>query len=202
MHGAAHTATEVILGLSPLVVALAIFVLTYAVIVTERINRAIIANRKASGPAWVVGDVNWDLERVHGLSVYLPLGEDLILPITITETSAAPGPAAVRHTPTMPSARWPRGRPHPRRGPTPAGGPRDSRDLALEPLHRHTLANQFVEVGRLRHQIGGVANRPRLEPGQRGEIDKTPLTIQFFVGGIAHGHVRPAGERVELADVA
>ncbi|MFA5081633.1 MAG: ArsB/NhaD family transporter [Hydrogenophilaceae bacterium] len=43
MHGAAHNATEVIWGLSPLIVALTIFVLTYAVIVTERINRAIVA---------------------------------------------------------------------------------------------------------------------------------------------------------------
>ncbi|MDD4882286.1 MAG: ArsB/NhaD family transporter [Gallionellaceae bacterium] len=43
MHGAAHTATEIIWGLSPLIVALTIFVLTYAVIVTERINRAIVA---------------------------------------------------------------------------------------------------------------------------------------------------------------
>ena len=43
MHGAADTASQVILGLSPLVVALTVFVLTYAVIVTERINRAIVA---------------------------------------------------------------------------------------------------------------------------------------------------------------
>jgi Na+/H+ antiporter NhaD/arsenite permease-like protein len=43
MHGAAPTATEVILGLSPLVVSLTIFVLTYAVIVTEKINRSIVA---------------------------------------------------------------------------------------------------------------------------------------------------------------
>jgi Na+/H+ antiporter NhaD/arsenite permease-like protein len=44
MHGAAHpTVTEVILGLSPLLVSLTVFVLTYAVIVTERINRAIVA---------------------------------------------------------------------------------------------------------------------------------------------------------------
>jgi Na+/H+ antiporter NhaD/arsenite permease-like protein len=43
MHFTAHQVSEVILGWSPLVVALAIFVLTYAVIVTERINRAIVA---------------------------------------------------------------------------------------------------------------------------------------------------------------
>ncbi|MDD5240531.1 MAG: ArsB/NhaD family transporter [Sulfuricella sp.] len=43
MHGAAHSISEVIFGLSPLLVSLAIFVFTYAVIVTERINRAIVA---------------------------------------------------------------------------------------------------------------------------------------------------------------
>jgi Na+/H+ antiporter NhaD/arsenite permease-like protein len=43
MHGAPAHSAEVILGWSPLVVALAVFVLTYAVIVTERINRAIVA---------------------------------------------------------------------------------------------------------------------------------------------------------------
>ncbi|MDP2786220.1 MAG: SLC13 family permease, partial [Sulfurimicrobium sp.] len=43
MHGAAATATQVLFGLSPLLVSLAIFVITYAVIVTERINRAIVA---------------------------------------------------------------------------------------------------------------------------------------------------------------
>ena len=43
MHGAAPSASAVILGLSPLIVALSVFVLTYAVIVTERINRAIVA---------------------------------------------------------------------------------------------------------------------------------------------------------------
>lgn len=43
MHGPAHLSSNVILGLSPLVVALTVFVLTHAVIVTERINRAIVA---------------------------------------------------------------------------------------------------------------------------------------------------------------
>ncbi|MDD5330943.1 MAG: ArsB/NhaD family transporter [Sulfuricella sp.] len=43
MHGAASSAAEVIFGLSPLLVSLGVFVLTYAVIVTEKINRAIVA---------------------------------------------------------------------------------------------------------------------------------------------------------------
>ncbi|MDD5403680.1 MAG: ArsB/NhaD family transporter [Sulfuricella sp.] len=42
MHGAT-SATQVLFGLSPLLVSLAIFVATYAIIVTEKINRAIVA---------------------------------------------------------------------------------------------------------------------------------------------------------------
>ncbi|HUW51692.1 MAG TPA: ArsB/NhaD family transporter [Sulfuricella sp.] len=43
MHGALHTASQVVFGLSPLLVSLSIFVLTYAIIVTEKINRSIVA---------------------------------------------------------------------------------------------------------------------------------------------------------------
>jgi Na+/H+ antiporter NhaD/arsenite permease-like protein len=43
MHGSAHAITQVIFGLSPLLVSLTVFVLTYAVIVTEKINRSIVA---------------------------------------------------------------------------------------------------------------------------------------------------------------
>lgn len=42
MHGTENL-TRTIFDWSPLVVSLAIFVLTYAVIVTERINRALVA---------------------------------------------------------------------------------------------------------------------------------------------------------------
>ncbi|MHB9101205.1 MAG: SLC13 family permease, partial [Sulfuricella sp.] len=42
MHGAASTA-QLFLGLSPLVVSLTVFGLTYAAIVTEKINRSIVA---------------------------------------------------------------------------------------------------------------------------------------------------------------
>lgn len=42
VHGE-QSVSQVILGLSPLVVSLSIFVLTYAVIVTERINRSVVA---------------------------------------------------------------------------------------------------------------------------------------------------------------
>ena len=43
MHGAAPSMSQVIFDLSPLMVSLTVFVLTYALIVTERINRAIVA---------------------------------------------------------------------------------------------------------------------------------------------------------------
>ncbi len=43
MHGATSSVSEVIFGLSPLAVSLTVFVLTYAVIVTEKINRSIVA---------------------------------------------------------------------------------------------------------------------------------------------------------------
>lgn len=43
MAPAEHAVSQVILGLSPLAVALTIFVLTYVVIVTERINRSVVA---------------------------------------------------------------------------------------------------------------------------------------------------------------
>lgn len=43
MHGIAASVSQVLFGLSPLLISLAIFVATYAVIVTERINRAIVA---------------------------------------------------------------------------------------------------------------------------------------------------------------
>ncbi len=43
MHGSSMGASQVIFGLSPLLVSLTVFVLTYAVIVTEKINRSIVA---------------------------------------------------------------------------------------------------------------------------------------------------------------
>lgn len=43
MHGATDFTTQVIFGWSPLAVSLGIFLVTYAVIVTERINRSLVA---------------------------------------------------------------------------------------------------------------------------------------------------------------
>lgn len=43
MHGVAEFSTQVIFGWSPLIVSLAIFLVTYAMIVSEQINRALVA---------------------------------------------------------------------------------------------------------------------------------------------------------------
>lgn len=43
MHGDAPSVTQVIFGLSPLLISVAVFLFTYAIIVTEKINRSIVA---------------------------------------------------------------------------------------------------------------------------------------------------------------
>ena len=55
--------------------------------VTSALEAAIVAEAHRSGSPWIKPDQVWDLDDVHGLSVFLPLGEDLELPIVITETS-------------------------------------------------------------------------------------------------------------------
>ena len=73
-------------------------IVTRAQRLTTELDKTIVANRKFSGPSWVASGANWDLDNVHGLSVYLPLGEDLILPITIAETSPiTPGRVITRY---------------------------------------------------------------------------------------------------------
>jgi parallel beta-helix repeat protein len=54
-------------------------------LVTE-LDLAIVAEQHRSGVPWMITNT-WDLDNVHGLSIFLPLGEDLELPISITETS-------------------------------------------------------------------------------------------------------------------
>lgn len=51
------------------------------------VDTAVVAEAHRSGSPWMAMDREWDLDGVRGLSVFLPLGEDLELPITITETS-------------------------------------------------------------------------------------------------------------------
>jgi parallel beta-helix repeat protein len=55
--------------------------------VTEALTTAVIAEAHRSGSPWLALDQVWNLDNVHGLSIFLPLGEDLQLPIVITETS-------------------------------------------------------------------------------------------------------------------
>jgi parallel beta-helix repeat protein len=53
--------------------------------VTTALKTAIVAEQHRSGEPWMMPDRTWNLENVHGASVFLPLGEDLHL--IITETS-------------------------------------------------------------------------------------------------------------------
>lgn len=43
MHGVTPSASQVIFGLSPLLISMAVFLFTYAIIITEKINRSIVA---------------------------------------------------------------------------------------------------------------------------------------------------------------
>jgi hypothetical protein len=66
--------------------------------VMSALEVAIVAEAHRSGSPWIKPDQVWDLDDVHGLSVFLPLGEDLELPIVITETSPiTPGLVISRH---------------------------------------------------------------------------------------------------------
>lgn len=62
-------------------------IVTAAQAVTTALEVAVVAERHRSGIPWVATDRIWNLDNVHGLSIFLPLGEDLELPILITETS-------------------------------------------------------------------------------------------------------------------
>jgi hypothetical protein len=59
---------------------------------------AIVAEEHRSGRPWLALDRVWGLDDAHGLSIFLPLGEDLELPILITETSTiTPGLVLTRN---------------------------------------------------------------------------------------------------------
>ncbi len=55
--------------------------------VTQALSAAVITEQHRSGSPWLALDRAWDLDNAHGLSIFLPLGEDLELPLVITETS-------------------------------------------------------------------------------------------------------------------
>jgi hypothetical protein len=54
--------------------------------VINALQSAVVAEAHHSGNPWMAPDRTWNLENTHGLSIFLPLGEDLELPILITET--------------------------------------------------------------------------------------------------------------------
>jgi hypothetical protein len=52
-----------------------------------------------NGSPWVYPDRIWSLDRVHGLSIFLPLGEDLLLEVPSAQALAAPAEAAAVNLP-------------------------------------------------------------------------------------------------------
>lgn len=52
------------------------------------LGTAIVAEQHRSGSPWVIPDRVWDLDNVHGLSIFLPLGEDLQLPMRIVSDTS------------------------------------------------------------------------------------------------------------------
>ena len=54
--------------------------------VIDTLDQALVAEAHQSGTPWVNLDQRWDLDDVHGLSIFLPLGEDLELPLPVTTT--------------------------------------------------------------------------------------------------------------------
>ncbi|HSN76214.1 MAG TPA: clostripain-related cysteine peptidase [Anaerolineae bacterium] len=51
-----------------------------------RLSTAVVAERHRSDHPWMQPQELWNLDATHGLSIYLPLGEDLELPIVVTDT--------------------------------------------------------------------------------------------------------------------
>lgn len=57
--------------------------------VQDTLDTAIVAEEHQSGSPWVKPAETWNFAGANGLSIFLPLGEDLELPITITETTGS-----------------------------------------------------------------------------------------------------------------
>jgi hypothetical protein len=65
--------------------------------VIAALDRAIVANQRKSGYPWKFPTRYWNLDNAHGLSIFLPLGEDLEFVITPTQTLASnPTPRTLR----------------------------------------------------------------------------------------------------------
>jgi Na+/H+ antiporter NhaD/arsenite permease-like protein len=86
MASTEHAVSQVILGWSPLVVSLSIFVLTYLVIVTERINRSVVALLGAG--LMVFSGVLNQMEAFHGIDLNtISLLTGMMVIVAITQKS-------------------------------------------------------------------------------------------------------------------
>ncbi|MBN1486001.1 MAG: hypothetical protein JW981_00080, partial [Anaerolineae bacterium] len=71
-------------------------VLAKAEAVMMALDNAVIAEAHRSGHPWPMPNHFWDLDNAHGLSIFLPLGEDLEFSIMLTETSPISASIIVR----------------------------------------------------------------------------------------------------------
>src|SRR3569832_2254485 len=101
-----HPATaETLFGLSPLVVSLAIFVLTYAVIVTEKINRSVVALLGA-GLMVFAGVLN-QAEAFHGIDLNtISLLTGMMVIVAITQKSGVIQYVAVKAAKVVKADPW------------------------------------------------------------------------------------------------
>lgn len=98
-------ATEALFGLSPLLVSLTIFVLTYAVIVTERINRSVVALLGAG--LMIFGGVLTQAEAFHGIDLNtISLLTGMMVIVAITQKSGVFQYVAVKSAKLVKADPW------------------------------------------------------------------------------------------------
>jgi parallel beta-helix repeat protein len=56
----------------------------------DALDSAIVAEEHRSGSPWIFPELTWDLDNAHGLSIYFPLGEELLLPVEQASPLEAP----------------------------------------------------------------------------------------------------------------
>jgi hypothetical protein len=61
-------------------------------------NDVLIAEAHRSGSPWFNRAETWNIAHVHGLSIFLPLGEDLVLPVVVSETKTISVPLRSMYT--------------------------------------------------------------------------------------------------------
>ncbi len=98
-------AAEALFGLSPLLVSLTIFVLTYAVIVTERINRSVVALLGAG--LMIFGGVLTQAEAFHGIDLNtISLLTGMMVIVAITQKSGVFQYVAVKSAKLVKADPW------------------------------------------------------------------------------------------------